>query len=573
MVISKKGVSHIAFSLALLCGFVFIANASDKYPDRPSAGRSSGYTSCGSGCSQGYTSTGQRQTIRSGDYNGDGDYNDPNEVTVSTDRDSGGSDSRGSSPSCTGIDIAVTGLRFEVPGTQTQTPGNTPSSRFNVSSNQSRSGVYSAVGSQSVSTEVVVGANYVPVATIQNIGCNPTNYTSSAGTGALSWVRNRNQTQYFRNQLPFGSNGGFPVRLTIDFGTDSSVEVTAYANNQGPLNRGQAITVRFPQVTIPNGGSHRATVIADPTAAQAPGNTCTADATGDWGCVRESDRGTNNQRQMTLRATTPSLALGSFIINPGARTLFGSSGAIVDASTADERDISTLTSQQEVGLYWVGQSVNFSSCTGSISSSSGANLTGFSGQRDTAGLSIFTLLGLPTNANQVDANIPEPGDNQRHTFTISCRSTGGTLLTDSLALVRGTVPPDPVIPPPVACSDSTDNDGDGLVDASDPGCWDNPLDPATYNPSNPGETNLSSVPPTVTATPAIVRRGESVTVRWNANGNTGCQLTGGSLNQAVAPNESSSASVAVDALTTFQLVCNGTSAEAVVQILPTLYES
>jgi hypothetical protein len=37
------------------------------------------------------------------------------------------------------------------------------------------------------------------------------------------------------------------------------------------------------------------------------------------------------------------------------------------------------------------------------------------------------------------------------------------------------------------CADGIDNDGDGLIDRADPGCWTNPLDPTTYNPNRDNE--------------------------------------------------------------------------------------
>lgn len=41
------------------------------------------------------------------------------------------------------------------------------------------------------------------------------------------------------------------------------------------------------------------------------------------------------------------------------------------------------------------------------------------------------------------------------------------------------------------CSDGTDNDGDGLVDADDPGCWTDPTDPSTYDPLDDDETDAA----------------------------------------------------------------------------------
>lgn len=80
----------------------------------------------------------------------------------------------------------------------------------------------------------------------------------------------------------------------------------------------------------------------------------------------------------------------------------------------------------------------------------------------------------------------------------------------------------PVTPPPSTpqCSDGVDNDSDGRTDASDPGCWTTPGDPTTYNPNDddetdppaPASTPITSVGVTVTPNPAMV--GE--TVVWRA---------------------------------------------------------
>jgi hypothetical protein len=42
------------------------------------------------------------------------------------------------------------------------------------------------------------------------------------------------------------------------------------------------------------------------------------------------------------------------------------------------------------------------------------------------------------------------------------------------------------------CADSIDNDSDGKVDASDPGCWSNPTDSNTYDPNDSSENNCGS---------------------------------------------------------------------------------
>jgi len=45
------------------------------------------------------------------------------------------------------------------------------------------------------------------------------------------------------------------------------------------------------------------------------------------------------------------------------------------------------------------------------------------------------------------------------------------------------------------CQDGLDNDGDQLVDAQDPGCWDNPNNPLTYNPTDNDETDSAPIVP------------------------------------------------------------------------------
>jgi uncharacterized protein YegL len=45
------------------------------------------------------------------------------------------------------------------------------------------------------------------------------------------------------------------------------------------------------------------------------------------------------------------------------------------------------------------------------------------------------------------------------------------------------------VAPIYQCSDKADNDGDGLIDAEDIGCWADPQDPQTYDPTDDDETN------------------------------------------------------------------------------------
>ena len=63
------------------------------------------------------------------------------------------------------------------------------------------------------------------------------------------------------------------------------------------------------------------------------------------------------------------------------------------------------------------------------------------------------------------------------TYTVSCTGAGGT--TDANATVTVTGAPQP------ECSDGIDNDGDGVKDANDPGCYTN----GVYDPNDTSELN------------------------------------------------------------------------------------
>ncbi len=578
------------FMLGALLGVLILtssqAYASDKYGGGSSTNVSSsdGRTSIRTNTTTGATDVYNRDTRTTTsyrDYNGDGDTTDPNEQ-MST-RDSSGNGSSGSSgstpPPCTGIDIAVTNVRFETPG---QSTAAAPSRTSQLFGGQRNTSLYTSVSAVTPRFDAVTGGTYVPVVTVQNIGCRPTNYTGAttpaSGNRFTSILGSRAATTaYFKDELPFGAAGGFPVQLSIDIGGDGSFETVEYTLNQGPLVAGRAITLRFPAVTIGRDGNYVVRAIADPTIAQAPANTCAAGTLGDWGCVRESDRGTNNVRTLTVRATTPSVMLGSFIVSTAPVTTGWWTSVITDASTANTRDISALTNRQEVGLYWTGQLVDFGTCTGNIQSQTGDSLSGFAGRRDTAGLSLWGLLRLPTDANRVDTNIPEPGQDERYTYTIACRTSVGTTVSDSLSIIRGNppLPVDPVVSTlDPACRDGIDNDADIQVDSTDPGCWDDPTDPTTYDPDRPSEAFVIGGDPTISVDPEIVRRGEFVQVTWNPMGNSGCAVSGGNINTPIPASSAGSQEVQVDTQATFRISCpSGAEAETTVKILPVIYES
>ena len=90
-------------------------------------------------------------------------------------------------------------------------------------------------------------------------------------------------------------------------------------------------------------------------------------------------------------------------------------------------------------------------------------------------------------------------------------------------------------PPPAAtgqCSDTTDNDNDGLIDALDPDCtatagfseWP-PENPTGGNPPGGSGTNPAAVLD-LRVIPSLVRRGNSTKVHWSAQNVESCTVTG-----------------------------------------------
>jgi hypothetical protein len=88
------------------------------------------------------------------------------------------------------------------------------------------------------------------------------------------------------------------------------------------------------------------------------------------------------------------------------------------------------------------------------------------------------------------------------------------------------------------CSDNRDNDGDGLNNADDPGCYTDPSNPSTYNPNDNNESDFAALPPptiVLTARPDVVRFGDTATLAYEviAAYPIICTLTGGGESQSV----------------------------------------
>jgi hypothetical protein len=108
---------------------------------------------------------------------------------------------------------------------------------------------------------------------------------------------------------------------------------------------------------------------------------------------------------------------------------------------------------------------------------------------------------------------------------------------------------------PTECSDDIDNDGNGLRDETDPGCWTDPEDSSTYDPTD----NLEFTFPadlSITADPLKVFAGGTSRITWNAaNVIPGtCSITGsnGDIFSGESGNRQSSA---INFSTSFTLRC------------------
>jgi hypothetical protein len=91
---------------------------------------------------------------------------------------------------------------------------------------------------------------------------------------------------------------------------------------------------------------------------------------------------------------------------------------------------------------------------------------------------------------------------------------------------------------PTQCSDSLDNDSDSFSDRNDIGCYTDPTDLNTYDPTDPTEGDLSSstLITSMSLTPAVpvVRFGDTATLRYRIESRftVRCTITGGATSQS-----------------------------------------
>lgn len=260
--------------------------------------------------------------------------------------------------------------------------------------------------------QLIVGVSYDPIIQIKNYGCRAT-----AENG------------FFINQMPYGRNGSFPSYLRVDFGKNGTYEVANFVDNQGPVAGGATIFVRFPAVPMTTPGLHKINSIVD---SRVQVGSVLHGCAPVGGFITESGQPASDLLEEEFRVVRPTISLGSFLINE--EDLIYSTLQTING--ANLQPLRTISLGSEVGLYWTGSFINFATCTGTSVSSRGVSGTDFNGQKNTTNLSNQGILGLPVIKEQVDSNIVEPRTpGISHTYSISCRTAGGTVVTDSLQIV------------------------------------------------------------------------------------------------------------------------------------------
>lgn len=558
--------------------------------------------------------------------------------------------------------------------------------------------------------DLELGVQYTPYLRVVNRGCLPTNSAttsltgsqsgSGGGTGLFGWYGSRNNTSAAPTELttvyadypPYGQNGTFPVALRIDFNTDGTFEYTEVVNAVGPLSPAasgvasrfsalgsastEGIAVPFPPFTLTEAGQSQVVGFVDITSdnPRFGGAGCG----GDWGCIREAGTPASNRRTETIAAVAPSISLGSFksYLHPNGIRINPYDVRTTDRDLGDDTSAMDLyytgapgLTVNEIGLYWSGIKVSYPSCTGSTITSDGSTLSDFDGQRDAdTGWQRYYYTDF-TVGQYNDVFITEPTSGNWHFYTVTCDTTGGGQVSDSVLINNGGdvtdlmllqptlynigVPtgatlagspftitnqssndavdytytfsidgtevdtgllsgplvagdsevqtatfdytaPDTIAIVPMEvcithadmsvpacssaqvnvfegvteCSDSLDNDLDSLIDASDPGCWTDPTDPTTYDASDETEANL---PPVITATPGIVRQGDTFLLEWDPQGNVGCAL---SANAVADGSVAGSLTITAQTQSTYTITCVGDQSASVrVQVIPNIFET
>ncbi len=493
--------------------------------------------SCGTGCTT-YTENGRTYRSTSGDYNGDGDIRDANEFTTSCmDCGSSGGSSGGrvvtptpspstcaAQPNLRTIDI------FFIPAGARPTP-----QRSQATAGRYGSSIVSSVlanpnpyfSSMVARNELEVGLSYEPVAVIRNVAtCTSGRLGSLDSKGAFalfdfqklaslfiktayagsrsSSVQPNDYPNYVRSQSPFGTNGSFPIRARIDVGNNTTYEWEHYINAFGPLGNGQTIYLRLPVFSTVEGGSHTIEVVTDIRHNVDAGRGCyaaTTPASAGWGCVRETSE-TDNDRSEAFTATASNASLR----------------LAVDVSDVTVRAGSVLSEVPFI-IASVGQAtINDYRYRVMI------NGTQFSSTTRTT-----TLAPSARETVRASGNYTAPATPTSLPLMVCARVATSSEVCDTARLIVATP----------QCSDARDNDTDGTQDTNDPGCFDDPLDPTTYDPNDDNEGDMATTSPSVTiefrpvVNPVRYNTGAALEYVINGPAPMTCVVTGGGTNSPI----------------------------------------
>jgi hypothetical protein len=157
-----------------------------------------------------------------------------------------------------------------------------------------------------------------------------------------------------------------------------------------------------------------------------------------------------------------------------------------------------------------------------------------------------TVILIPNQTDSVSGPVTYVVSNSNTTVPLEVCATSALLATTSCAtarvIVSGTASPE--------CSDGINNDTqDTLVDSADNGCFTDPFDPDTYDPTDDTEGGIITLdPPTIILTTdrSVVRVNEDVVIGYEIEAPYGitCTLTGAGINETITHTSGTTIGVA-----------------------------
>lgn len=236
--------------------------------------------------------------------------------------------------------------------------------------------------------------------------------TAHAGKKGRKYANNMknlpcaNVDTLFKNAGKKGKDGTFPVQLRIDFNNDGSWNHRDFKYDVGPLGKGKSTTIGFANVTLP-AGTHKVQIIVDPLSGT---HSC-----GDkFGCIDEpkgKEGVADNMIEEIIVVRDPKVRLGTFLINKVKDHNFANV-RVIDRTDAN-------TNVDQVGLWWKGTSIDYSTCQGWGWSTATGDLTSFTGQPQARTSWTTKVLGT----DKYDRKIQEPPTGEKNTYTIRCRTS------------------------------------------------------------------------------------------------------------------------------------------------------